>query len=87
MPVPAGKSAPQNEHLRFFGMVFCLLGLTRYFLCFSFCFSQHQNVLHSNWAFDVACYDSAFVFAFHDADSDLRDFACDACATDDLDNF
>jgi hypothetical protein len=87
MPVPAGKSAPQNEHFLGFGMTNSPSYLSGNFLCFSLSFSQHQNVLCSDWSFDVACDDSAFVFAFHDADADLCDFACYACAAYDLYDF
>jgi len=68
MPVPGGKSCPQNEHFLGLGKVgssgrFVFLSSVD-FLCFSFGFSEHKYVLGSYWTFDVSRYDASFVFSF-----------------------
>ena len=56
-------------------------------LCFAFCFSEHQDVLNSDWTFNVSGYNASFVSSFENAHPNLGDFASYACAPYDLDNF
>jgi hypothetical protein len=70
MPVPAGNSAPQNEHFLFFGM-WGHFFLSVDFLGFAFCFSEHEDILDSDWTFDVSGDDASFVSAFEYANSSL----------------
>jgi hypothetical protein len=65
MPVPAGKSLPQNEHFLGLGIEnsSCLHFLSGDFLCFSFGFAEHQNVLNTHWTLDVSRYNATLVFA------------------------
>jgi hypothetical protein len=91
MPVPAGKSVPQNEHFLGLGIrVFpfgCLQSLSCDFLGFTLGFPEHEHVLNSNWTLDVSRNDAPFVLSFQNANSDLGYFASHACPSDDLDDF
>jgi hypothetical protein len=85
-PVEFGKFFPQNEHLKDLGVVYYAPVLPDFFR-FSFCFSQHQDVIKSDWSFHVSCNDSTLVAAFEYAHAYLNDFSCDAGAADYLSNF
>lgn len=57
IPVPDGNSLPQKEHFLDLGIglsPYAGFQLSREFLCFSLCFSEHQYVLDSNWTFDIS---------------------------------
>jgi hypothetical protein len=87
IPVPAGKSLPQNEHFLGLGIIGVSSRLSVNFLSFSFSLSEHKDILRPDGSLHVPCDDSTLVFSFENADSDLAYFACYARASDDLDDF
>ena len=83
-PVELEKFLPQKEHLNVLGVsVDSLPDLLR----FSFCLSQHKNVVQTDRALDVASNNSSLVSSFENSDADLDYFAGYAGAADYLSNF
>ena len=89
MPMPSAMDLPQNEHFLLMydnarnQIPLFLLDLP----CFTFGFSQHEHVAHSNRPLDVTRQNPASIFTFQKLDADLSNLACHASATDDLNDF
>jgi len=83
-PVEFEKFFPQKEHLNVLGVA--VDSLPDLF-GFSLRLSEHQNIVQPDRSFNVSSNNSALVPSFEDTDSDLYDFARDACAADYLSYF